>query len=212
MASPIEVRWDERAQRIVCRLPLTQPTGKVRVRRGREVVAARREPLRPDDVLEWQIAYRDEAGRPVELGQMLRLARQGGLVGEERWQAWREWVEAQDEFCDERFAIFEEPTDQEFHGFRLRWRRGPVLSQETSGGETVEIEIRPRQRAVGFQAMVYLLVPLRNCHPEDLIGRPARPKEHAEWSPSLEVLELLVRAFALASRTHREDMIRILEA
>ncbi len=59
--------------------------------------------------------------------------------------------------------------------------------------------------------MVFLLIPLSRCRPEDLIGRPARAKELAEWSPSIEILEVLVQAFAIASRTHQRDMVRLLK-
>ncbi len=67
----IPVYWDPTAKRILCDLPLTQPTGRARLRREGRPIAARQVPLQADDMFEWQIAYRDEEGNPVELGEML---------------------------------------------------------------------------------------------------------------------------------------------
>lgn len=76
----VEVRWDTAAKRIVCKLPITQPTGRVRVKRKGEPIAVRQEPMDAEDVLEWQIAYRDDEGNPTELGAMLQLARDHFLL------------------------------------------------------------------------------------------------------------------------------------
>ncbi len=76
----VEVGWDATARRIVCKLPLTQPTGRVRVKRCGQPIAVRREQIGAEDVLEWQIAYRDDEGNPAELGIMLRLARKHDLL------------------------------------------------------------------------------------------------------------------------------------
>ncbi len=206
----VEVGWDATARRIVCKLPLTQPTGRVRVKRSEQPIAVRREPIGAEDVLEWQIAYRDDEGNPAELGIMLRLTRKHDLLTPTDLVQLLAFVETQSEFCDERFAVVDESVSEEFAGFKVGWRKHPLLRCEIENEAIVEIEVRHRQKAVGFQAMVFLLVPIRHCEPSDLIRRTAIRRELAKWSPSPEVLKALVRAFAIASRRHRDDMARLL--
>lgn len=55
--------------------------------------------------------------------------------------------------------------------------------------------------------MIFLLIPLQHCKPSELIGRPAKPKERAYWSPSKEVLIALIHAFSIASRSYQRDML-----
>jgi len=206
----VEVKWDVGRNRIVCKLPLTQPTGRVRVKRRGQPIAVRQEPISAEDVLEWQIAYHDDKGNPAELGIMLHLAYKHALLTSSDLDQLHDFVQAQSEFCDEKFAVVDKPTQEKFAGFEVWWRQHPVLRYEVRGEATVEIEIRHRQRAVGFQSMVFLLVPIRHCEPSNLIGRTVSPKEVAEWSPSAEVLKILVRAFAIASCRHRDDMLDLL--
>jgi len=100
---------------------------------------------------------------------------------------------------------------EQFAGFRVAWRKHPMLLYDVEDGVRVEIEIRHRQRAVGFQAMVFRLIALRRCEPPNLIGRRANPKELAQWAPSPDAIMALIRAFSVASRVYQEDMIRLLE-
>ncbi|MCS7251361.1 MAG: R.Pab1 family restriction endonuclease [Thermoflexus sp.] len=97
----------------------------------------------------------------------------------------------------------------------MQWRRHPVLRRELWSEDgleaTIVVELRHRQRAVGFQAMVFLLIPLQRCDPADLIGRPAKPKEVAYWSPSREILIALIHAFSISSRSHQKDIAHLLK-
>jgi hypothetical protein len=208
----VEVAWDETRQKIVCHLPLTSPTGRVRVKRDGHPLATRQTTLQASDVIEWQIAYRDEKGQLVELGQALQLAWLHGLISDADIDALKADVERQQEFFDEQFRIEMATACSEFYGFQLHRRRHPVLRCEMEGHATVDIELCHRQRAVGFQAMVFLLIPISQCEPVDIVGRKAKPKEKVAWTPSRKVLETLAKAFAIASRSHRDDMLKLLKA
>lgn len=61
----VKFEWDEVSQRVACYLPLTSPTGKVRVKRNGKPLATRQEILTKNDEIEWQIAYRYQAGQFV---------------------------------------------------------------------------------------------------------------------------------------------------
>jgi len=206
----VEVEWDAATSRIICKLPLTQPTGRVRVKRKGQPIAVRQEPISDEDVLEWQIAYRDDEGNPTELGIMLQLAQKHTLLTPTDLTQLLAFIEAQSEFCDEKFAVIDEPTPKEFCGFKVWWRKHPLLRYEVRNEAVIEIEVRHRQRAVGFQSMVFLFVPVRFCEPSDLVGRRAMRNEVAKWSPSSEVIKALVRAFVIASRRHKDDMEKLL--
>ncbi|MFA0760055.1 MAG: hypothetical protein HZLCBSQH_000143 [Candidatus Fervidibacterota bacterium] len=206
----VNVLWD--GERIVCLLPLTSPTGRVRVKRGGHPIPTRQTELEAKDVIEWQIAYRDGNGRLVELGQILWLAKEYGVLGLNDVIALEDFASAQSSFCDEQFTVTTEASEQEFFGFKLHRRKHPLLRHEIGDGTVVEIELRHRQRAVGFQAMVFLLIPISQCEPADIIGRKAKPNEKVAWTPSRNVLETLVKAFAIASRSHRDDMLKLLKA
>ncbi|MCS7224457.1 MAG: R.Pab1 family restriction endonuclease [Armatimonadetes bacterium] len=205
----VEVGWDEEQNRLICKLPLTTPTGKVRVKRNDQPIATRQIALEPNDLVEWQIAYRDHYGNPIELGLLLLLGYQQSLFLRDELTLLRQSVERQEVFWEEVASVTIETTSNEFAGFRLLWRKHPVLVQSADGA-SVRIEVRHRQRGVGFQAMVYVFVPLRNCLPRDLVGRPARPREQAIWSPPVSLIVTLVRAFAIGSRSHKNDMVTLL--
>lgn len=208
----VEVEWDENRRRIICRLPLTSPTGHVRVKRDGEPLATRQTLLRDSDVLEWQIAYRDENRRPVELGKILQLALMHNMISKTELSDLEKILEEQEEFFEEKFAVKIEHSNDQFCGFRVHWRKYPVLVDDSKDQIRIEIELRHRQRAVGFQSMVFLRIPLSECEPRGVIGRRARPKEHVLWSPSREVLRALVKAFAVASRAHRDDVLKLLQS
>lgn len=206
----VEVEWDATTRRISCKLPLTQPTGRVRVKRRGKPVAVRQEPISAEDVLEWQIAYRDDKGNIAELGIMLQLALKHELLTSTDLTQLLSFVEEQSEFCDEKFSVMYEPTPIEFAGFKVWWLKHPILRREVGNEATIEIEVRHRQKAVGFQSMVFLLVPIMHCEPKNLVGRAAIRNESAKWSPSAEVLKSLIQAFTIASRRHRDDMLELM--
>lgn len=144
------------------------------------------------------------------------LGRRHGLICEEALTETITDAEGQQEFFAEQFTVKIEATLREFHGFQLQWRKHPVLQREIKGKARVTIELRHRQRAVGLQAMVFLFIPLTQCQPADptgdnIVGRKAKPKELVIWSPCLEVTESLVKAFGLASRSHRDDILKMLK-
>jgi hypothetical protein len=76
-----EVKWED--GKIVCLLPITLPTSKVRVKRDDEPIAVRQNNLKEDDLLEWQISYYKEGKILIEVGKILELAYQYNIFTEE---------------------------------------------------------------------------------------------------------------------------------
>lgn len=73
-----EVRWEN--GKVVCLLPITLPTSKVRVKRDDEPVSVRQNNLKEDDLLEWQISYYKDEKILIEVGKMLELSYQHRII------------------------------------------------------------------------------------------------------------------------------------
>lgn len=82
------------------------------------------------------------------------------MIGDEALDEMITELETHEGFFDERSAVEVEPTSNEFHGFQLQWRKHPILQRELGGKAKVTIELRHRQRAIGFQGMVSLISPV----------------------------------------------------
>lgn len=197
--------------KLVCHLPITTPTGKVRVLRADQPIATRQIPLQEGDVIEWQISYfAEEHTRLVELGKLLDLAYRHNLVEESQLVNLLAEIQRQREFFAEKYAItIGGVTVEEFYGFHVLKREVPILAKKIDDA-VVWVELRHKQKAVGFQPMLYLRIPVESVSPK-LIGRVAEPKQVAIWHPSPSLLFTALKAFSIASRKHHTDMISILE-
>lgn len=202
---PIKVEWDDG---LICHLPLTTPRGKVRVKRGNEPLATRSVPLAKGDLLEWQISYK----RFVELAQLLQLGYENKLIGRQELEELEKELRSQRNFFRDQYKIHRVTTEQVFEGFEVIYRRHPILHKDLENNISIEVELKPQQKAIRDQPMVFLFIPIENLlEYEDLLGRKAQIKEIARWKPSPEVLFEVVRAFAIASPQHRDDMLEILK-
>ena len=208
--SGIKCKWDKSENQIKCLLPITLPTSKVRIkRRGLEPVAPRKIRMSIEDFIEWQISYKDEEGRLVEFGEILSIAYNYGIIQRDDICLVIKEFKNTKTFA-ETFYITREIFSQNssFYGFKILYEKTPILHSDLSDGCYVEIVLRHKQKAVGYQPMIYIYIPLRNVTP-NLIGRTASEKQLVIWIPRKEhVLELL-KAFIIASEIHRRDIIDI---
>jgi len=207
-----EVKWEN--NKITCLLPITAPTSKFRVKRNDQPLATRQNILRDNDLLEWQISYRSAEWKLIELGKMLELGVQNKIFTKsELRDLEREINKIQATFA-ETFDIKMKITDETFQGFKIIYKESPVLIKESDEDCCIEIELKHKQRAVGFQPMIYLLIPLKNVSPirvgGKLAGRTANVKEMVKWTPSKKIIKELVTGFAIASEKHRTDMNKII--
>ncbi|MCK4244830.1 MAG: R.Pab1 family restriction endonuclease [Candidatus Omnitrophica bacterium] len=78
----------------------------------------------------------------------------------------------------------------------------------------IEVVVQHKQRAVGYQAMIYVCLPIKNAE-EKVIGRPAKPKEFIHFKVNQTENNFVFDAFkvfSLASKKHNEDIKSILAA
>jgi len=209
-AGDILVFWDELENTVKCELPITLPTSKVRVKRkGLEPVATRQVKLCKEDYIEWQISY-GEAERLSEFGEILALAYRKGIIKKDDIDKVKEEFKNIKTF-EELYKISREEGKEEYHKFKILYEKTPILRYEFDDGHYIDIVLRHKQRAVGYQAMVFMYIPIDKVEPKNLIGRRAYPKERIIWTPKREHILGLLKAFLIASRDHREDMLKIID-
>lgn len=205
---------------VVCKLPITLPTSKVRVKRITRVnnieeiepVPSRSEVLTVNDYIEWQISY-------VFNNNLIEF----GLILKEFYI--NEYLK-EDEICDILRKIGATPTFEENYRiqknmkdfsqlgeFMLIHEKTPILRLPMHDGSFIDIVLRHKQRAVGYQAMVYIYIPINSesLKPvEPLLGRKAFRGETVMWYPRKEHVSGLLKAFLIASLKHRKDIENIL--
>lgn len=223
------------------RLPLTDVTGKVRVKErtpdGFGVpVAPARTVLGETHYLEWQIGYdlsntnspsaapeiyfrrNGEIKYGHELAKILREAVRLGLLSTNDLAGELEKLKqiSGSEFEESRAVRVDVSTNADAAGFQSAVQRLPQFTKTTPYG-WVQVQLKQKQRAVGFQAMVYVCLPMSEVRTMD--GAPRRPgrakiKETVYYDfnrANAAFLLDIVHAFGLASQSHNEDVRRILE-
>lgn len=197
-----------RDEKLIIELPLTNPTGKIRVKRRRRdsnyglPIATRAERFTEDDYVEWQISYATQ-NPPIEskvegiiindnqIGfELTKLLYEGiklGIFSKKDIDELEEFINGVEptETLEENEKIFRENNFQEIKGgFKRFIEKVPIFIKKNEKlGYFVEIILRHKQRAVGLQAMVYLCIyvkKLKDKNGNPLIGRIADPKEFGQ--------------------------------
>jgi hypothetical protein len=222
------------------RLPLTDVTGKVRVKEmsldGFGIpVAPSKTSLDGKYYLEWQIGYdipntnspsvvpqikfirNGETKYGHELSKIIFEAVRIGILSTN--DLIREIDELKkippSEFEESRAVQVEVSTNTAADGFQSAIQRLPQFTKTTPDG-SVQIQLKQKQRAVGYQAMVYVCPPMDrvldaggNLRPPG----PARAKETVYYdfnrANAAFILDI-IHAFGIASQQHNEDIRQIL--
>ncbi len=208
-----KIRFEE--GKIVCFLPITLPTSKVRVKRNDEPLAVCQIPLKEDDLIEWQISYYDKDRNLIEIGLMLKFGYDKGLFSSSDLESLKEFTENVPNFFSEAFDIKKIKTEELFlNEFEVLYRKVPIIHRALTNGCFVESELKHKQRAVGYQPMLYIFIPIRNVitaiDKQPIIGRPAHSKEIVLWFPSLEDIKGTIKTFSVLSPIHNQDIKEIL--
>ncbi len=194
--------------RMIVRLPLTNPTGKSRVKRRSKTsnygipIATRKTNFTYEDYVEWQISYatrnppetskvediiinNDQIG--FELTKLLCEGLILGFLSNDDFNEMEEFISdvQNEDTLEENEDIIRENKLQEIKGrFKKFEEKIPVfIKKNDENGYFVEIISRHKQRAVGLQAMVYLCIcieKLRDKYGKSFIGRSANTKELGE--------------------------------
>jgi len=176
---------------IIVSLPITTPTGKIRVKRpvpGHEAnpVACRSVHMEQNDYLEWQISYDTKSAtapsvvpgvilnKPqgtrygYELVRLLVDSKEIGILPDNRFDALRQLVNTPlDDGIEELEQIRREEDLQANtiatpFGFTRHHLHVPNYLR-VAPSYSVEMKIAHKQKAVGNQAMIYVNLPLSHC-------------------------------------------------
>ena len=240
-----QVRIEAVGETVRVRLPLTDVTGKVRPKQRTkdgygEPVAPTKTKLGEKHYLEWQIGYDSRTPDAPNVVKEIRFERRGETkYGTELTKILVEslrvgFISTNDLARErERLAKFADATLEEHESITIektspdgknkslpegfaRWtEKVPQFIRETAHG-SVQIQIKPKQRAVGNQAMIYVCLPMTKALVSD--GSPRKPEAARSKETVFYVFDRankdflfdIVRAFGMASRQHNEDMNKIL--
>jgi hypothetical protein len=222
------------------RLPLTDVTGKVRVKEKSSdgfglPVAPMKVPLGKKHYLEWQIGYDIPGTNSPTVVPEIKFIRNGETkYGHELakiiFEAMRLGILSTNDLLHEIDSLkkippngFEEnqavqvevSTNAAADGFQSAIQRLPQFTKTTPHG-WVQIQLKQKQRAVGYQAMVYVCLPMTEVMAMDGTPRQsgnAKSKETVFYDFTRENRELLldvIQAFGIASQQHNEDIRQIL--
>ena len=222
------------------RLPLTDVTGKVRVKERTSdgfglPVAPSKIILGVNHYLEWQIGYDTPGTNSPTLFSAIRFTRKGEIkYGHELAKIIFEAVKiglistndiARElealqkipaaEFEENQAMQIETETNNPVNGFRRIVQRVPQFTKITPHG-SVQIQLKQKQRAVGYQAMVYVCLPMDEVLTMNGSPRPASPAKAKETvyydfnRANAAFLLDIVHAFGLASQQHNDDIRQIL--
>ena len=217
----VEVKVYFKNGRIIVELPITRPTSKIRVKKienGVGVpVSTRQEPFPVGEALrdyyiEWQISYAKDGCYDYELSRIVRLAHEHDILTDEDIEELLKFADGVSSYLEDR-GIKRKGTKDELYGFNIYEDVYPVAKKELPSGEFIEIVLKHKQRAVGYQSMVYVCIPLTNVKPaSSLAGRVAKSNEVVEYDVPLDLIKELLRAFIIASETHKDDIVKFLRS
>jgi hypothetical protein len=222
------------------RLPLTDVTGKVRVKEKSAEgfglpVAPSKVLLGKKHYLEWQIGYDSPNTNSPSTVPQIQFTRNGETkYGHELSKVIVEavrlgFLSTNDlireiealkkippaEFEESQPVQVETATNTAADGFQSAVQRVPQFTKTTPHG-WVQIQLKQKQRAVGFQAMVYVCLPLAEVRAMDGTLRPAgqaKSKETVYYDfnrANAAFLLDIIHAFGLASQQHNDDLQKIL--
>lgn len=228
------------AEAVRVRLPLTDVSGKVRVKEKASdgfglPVPPTKTPLGKKHYLEWQIGYDIQNTNSPSVVPEIRFIRNsetkyGHELSKIIFEAVRLGILSTNDLAREIEALknikpseFEEnqtvqvevSTNATANGFQSAIQRLPQFTKTTPHG-WVQIQLKQKQHAVGYQAMVYVCLPMNEVLTMDGSPRksgPAKSKETVYYDftkANAAFLLDIIHAFGLASQQHNEDVRKIL--
>ncbi len=239
-ASYKEVLISSTTNAIRVRLPLTDVTGKVRVKELStngfgQPVAPLKVALDQNFYLEWQIGYDTPNTNSPSVVPAIQFQRNGETkYGHEFskiiFDAVRLGLISTNKLANELRSLkkigtfdlekdeamqLEKDTNRATDGFQREIQLVPQFSLVTPDG-SVQIQLKQKQRAVGFQSMIYVCLPLNKVLTMDGSPRPvgkAKSKETVYYDftkGNAELILDIIHAFGMASQQHNADMQQIL--
>jgi hypothetical protein len=152
-----------------------------------------------------------------ELSDLFRAAWEKNLISREDIQSLLEFNTGPDKIDIEAdYEVKSEKLQGTISdGFERYTIHTPLFIKKIGDLSFVEIAVKHKQRAVGFQSMIYFGYYLRGAITNDgkpVIGRSANKQEVVSILLNKEHLVAIAKAFIIASESHSWDMKKILQS
>lgn len=234
------VRIEAQTNSVRVRLPLTDVTGKVRVKEKSSdgfglPIAPSKVALGEKHYLEWQIGYDTPDPKDITVVPEIKFTRKGetkyghelskilfesvrlGILSTNELVRELELLQKNSTrtFEESRAVEVEVSTNTTADGFQSAVQKLPQFTKITPHG-SVQIQLKQKQRAVGYQAMIYVCLPMDEVLAMDSSPRKAGPAKSKETvcydftNENASFLLDIVHAFGIASQQHNEDIRKIL--
>ena len=151
-----------------------------------------------------------------ELAYLFRIAKQDKMINKKDIEALLAFNTGKDAIdIEDSYKVESKDLHRTIcEGFECYLQETPLFIKRIDDNSFVEIALKHKQRAVGFQSMVYFGYYLNGASSDDgskLIGRTAKNGELVKIRITKEHLIWVAKAFIIASRDHSWDIKKILE-
>ncbi len=150
-----------------------------------------------------------------ELADLFRLALKEEIISKKEIQELINFIDKNKIDMEEQYKVTRTDLGKTIgEGFEVFEEKYPLFIKKIDNKSFVEIQLKHKQRAVGFQSMIYFCINL-NCINDKsgkcVVGRSAGSNEIINIEINKEEIILIAKSFIMASADHSEDINLILE-
>lgn len=150
-----------------------------------------------------------------ELADLFRLALKNKIISVEEIKKLIEFAKKNKIDIEEQYKVTRASLNKKIgEDFEVFEEKYPLFIKNIDKKSFVEIQLKHKQRAVGFQSMIYFCLNL-NCindiSGKCVVGRSAKANEVLNIEISKDEIIWIAKSFIMASANHSEDVRLILE-
>ncbi len=150
-----------------------------------------------------------------ELADLFRLAVKERIISKEEIKELINFINENKIDIEEQYKVTRSDLGKTIgEGFEVFEEKYPLFIKKIGNKSFVEIQLKHKQRAVGFQSMIYFCINLSSIKDKSgksVVGRSASPNEIINIEINKEEIIWIAKSFIMASADHSEDVKLILE-
>lgn len=150
-----------------------------------------------------------------ELADLFRLALEKNIISKEEIKKLIDFTKKNKIDIEAQYKVKRTKLGKEIgEGFEEFEEKYPLFIKKINDKSFVEIQLKHKQRAVGFQSMIYFCLNLRCINDTSgkcVVGRSAKSNEILNIEITKEEIIWIAKSFVIASEDHSEDIRLILE-
>jgi hypothetical protein len=150
-----------------------------------------------------------------ELADLFRLGLKEGIITKKELQDLEKFIDNNKIDIEAQYKVTRANLNKTIgEGFEVFEEKYPLFIKKVGDKSFVEIQLKHKQRAVGFQSMIYFCLNL-SCMDDDsekcVVGRSAGSNEIVRFEITKEEIFWIAKSFIMASADHSEDIKLILQ-